>query len=299
MRVLAGVLLPAAVVAAALQTLASVPTNGLEGLDVAVDGTLYVTDATARAIHRIDARGAASEFARLDAVPQAIRLAGDGALVTAQRREPDFAAWQRERRAPTAADFAHLGAVLLELDRDGRVRRTLAGPDGAFFNGTDRLGDAVLIADSTAATIWRAEPRSGRLQPWLRDARLAGPGGRFPGANGLKVAAGFVYVANTAGNALYRIAVDAAGTPRGELQQIATVAAPDDFDVAADGTIYLPSEGRVLRVAPAGAITELAAGCDGCDTARLAEGGRALLLATHGFGADAGPGRVHRLELEH
>ena len=66
-----------------------------------------------------------------------------------------------------------------------------------------------------AATIWRAEPRSGRLQPWLRDARLAGPGGRFPGANGLKVAAGFVYVANTAGNALYRIAVDAAGTPRG------------------------------------------------------------------------------------
>jgi len=283
---------------AGLQPFASVPTNGLEGLDVAADGTLYVTDATARAVHRIDARGTAAEFARLPAVPQVILLGADGALVTAQQREPDFAAWQREGRAPTGADFAHLGAVLLELDRDGRVRGTLAGPDGSFFNGMDRLGEDVLVADSTAAMIWRANPRAGRLQPWLRDARLAAPAGRFPGANGLKIVAGFVYVANSAGNALYRIGIDAAGAPRGALERVAGVNGPDDFDVAADGTIYLPSEGRVLRIATDGTLTELARGCGGCDTARLAAGGRVLLLATHGFGPDAGPGRVYRLPLD-
>jgi len=280
-----------------MQTIATIPTNGLEGLEVDADGTLYVTDATAHVIHRIQQNGAVSRFASLKVVPQVIVHSTHGWLVTAQEREPDFAAIAKSGRPLGTDTMGALGAMLLELDRNGRVIRRLRGPPGAFFNGMARLGQAVLIADSTAATIWRADARKNELTAWLRSPLLAGQGGHFPGANGLKVANGYVYVSNTTANALYRIAVNAAGSPDGKLELVATVKSPDDFAVAKDDSVYLPSEGVLMRISAGGVVTRLAEGCVGCDAALLAENGRALLMVTHGFGPDAGPGHVYRLGL--
>jgi sugar lactone lactonase YvrE len=233
-------------------------------------------------------------------------LTREGAVVTGEEREPDFAAL----RAPAAATgtpspppglsasmMGALGATIVELDRHGQVVKTVSGAPGAFFNGIDRFGRDFLIADSTAGTIWRFNPRRGSIEPWLRDEALLAPNGRFPGANGIKVVANHVYVANTVAGVIFRIDTGD-GKPKGGLTAVAHVAAPDDFAVAGDGTIYLPSEGKVLKVSPTGQVSTLADGCRGCDSALLTDHGRSLLLVTHGFGPDAGSGHVYRLKLK-
>jgi sugar lactone lactonase YvrE len=105
-----------------------------------------------------------------------------------------------------------------------------------------------------------------------------------------------VYVANTSAGAIYRVGVSN-GRPSGHLTLVAHVRGADDFAVAPDGTVYIPSAGAVLKVAPDGTVTTLAQGCRGCDSALLADHGRTLYLVTHGFGPDAGPGTIYRLSL--
>jgi sugar lactone lactonase YvrE len=304
-----------------LATLATTETNGLEGMDVAQDGTIYVTDATAHVIHKIAPDGSLSEFAKVPGAPQVILLTRGGAVVTAQEREPDFAALRAPSastgsaaaasalpagsppastpapRGLSASMMGALGAEIVVLDRYGRPLKTVKGVAGAFFNGIDRFGADYLIADSTAGTIWKYDERRGSIDPWLKDAALLGPNGRFPGANGIKVVKNRVYVANTVAGIIYRINASH-GKPQGGLTAIAHVQAPDDFAVALDGTIYLPSEGKVLKVSPSGEISTLAEGCQGCDSALLTDHERSLLLVTHGFGPDSGRGHVYRLKLK-
>ena len=138
---------------------------------------------------------------------------------------------------------------------------------------------------------------SGHIEPWLQDDALQPLEGRFPGANGIKVVHGTVYVANTSAGALYRIDSDAQGKPKGALRLIAKIQSPDDFAVAEDGTLYAPSAGKVLKVSPSGEVSTLAEGCGGCDAALLAAHGTVLYLVTHGFGPGAGRGTIYRLNL--
>ncbi len=299
---------------AELRTLATTPTNGLEGLDVAPDGSIYITNATAHVIHKVDTAGHVSEFANLGAAVQVILLTPSGFIVTAQERDPDFSTLMRPaptssdsvpagaspsapaRRGFTAEAMGKLGAELLLLDKAGKVVRTIRGPDGAFFNGIARFGKNFLIADSAVGTIWLYEAEANQVIPWFQNAALLGTNGRFPGANGIKVLKDTVYVSNTAAGTLYRLKT-AHGKPAGELAEFAHVPSPDDFDVTHDGNVYLPSEGNVVRISPSGQLTVLTDNCKGCDSALLTDHERSLLLVTHGFGPDAGPGRVYRLPV--
>ncbi len=282
-----------------LETIATTEKNGLEGLDVARDGTIFVTDATAHLIYKVAPDRTLSVFARLPVVPQVVLLTSTGAVVTAQVKDPHFGAPKPgvPRELPSAQAMGGLEAVVVVLDKEGNVTKTIHGEAGAFFNGMDRYRNTYLIADSTAGTIWQLDVDKGTVEAWLKDAVLVGANGRFPGANGLKVVAGTVYVANTSVGALYRIGTDSKGKPKGAPQLIANVPRADDFAVATDGTIYIPSEGKILKVTAAGAVTQIAEGCTGCDSALLTDHEHSLLLVTHGFGPDAGPGRVYRLRL--
>jgi sugar lactone lactonase YvrE len=300
--------------AAELRVLATTPINGLEGLDLSHDGSLYITDAIAHVIHKIDAAGRISEFSHVGAAVQVILLTSSGAIVTAQERDPDFSAMMRPPppsadstsagtaspaaapRGFTAEAMGKLGAELLLLDKAGKVVRTIRGPDGAFFNGIARIGKNFLIADSAVGTIWLYEVNADHVVTWFKNAALLGPNGRFPGANGLKVLKDTVYVSNTAAGTLYRLKI-AQGKPVGELEEFAHVASPDDFDVTRDGYVYLPSGGKVLRISPSGEPTLLADNCKGCDSALLTDHERKLLLVTHGFGPNAGVGSVYSLTL--
>ena len=294
--------------------MATTATNGLEGLDVAQDGSLYITDATAHVIHKIDASGAVSQFSNVGAAVQVILSTPSGAIVTGQEREPDFAALMRPpppgpesaiagvpsspppRIGFTAESMGKLGPELILLDRSGKVVRTIRGPDGAFLNGIARLGKNFLVADSAQGAIWLYETNADALVPWFKDVALRGPNDRFPGTNGLKVLKNTVYVSNTAGGSIYKLKTSH-GKPVGTLTEFAHIASPDDFAVTHDGTVYLPSEGKVVRISPAGKQTVLAENCKGCDSAMLIDHESKLLLVTHGFGPNPGPGTVYSLRL--
>jgi sugar lactone lactonase YvrE len=283
---------------AALETVATTPVNGLEGLDVARDGSIYVTDAVAHAIYKITPDGKLSEFSKVGSAVQVILLTPDGAVVTAQERDPDFSAMRPPAAGGmNAATMGALGAEIIVLDKSGHVVRKLPGAAGSFFNGIDRFGKDFLIADSTAGAIWRFDEHSSSIKVWLKADALLGPGGRFPAANGIKVVKGDVYVSNTAAGTVYRIATSN-GEPKGRLTPVAQHVQPDDFAVARDGTIYLPSGTKVLKISPSGQIDTLVDGCMGCDAALLTDHEHSLLLVTHGFGPNAGSGHVYRLKLK-
>ena len=285
-----------------LETFATTEVNGLEGLDVAANGTLYVTNAVAHLLHKVTADGQVSEFAKVPVAPQVILVTPSGFILTSQARDPDFSALAPpggRGKGPGVSPMGSLGARVLVLDRQGRLLKSIDGPPGSFFNGFDRLGHEYLIADSVAGTIWLLDAARGTVEPWLKDPLLAPAQGRFPGANGLKVVNGTVYVANTSSGEIYRIDSDPSGKPRGKLTSVAKIPGPDDFAVAADGTIYVPSGGKILVVSPGGAVSTLAEGCEGCDAALLADHDHVLYLITHGFGPNAGHGRIYKIALQH
>ena len=149
----------------------------------------------------------------------------------------------------------------------------------------------------TALNDFSMDVRKGSIEKWLKAPFLLGEGGRFPGANGLKVVAGTVYVASTFAGAVYSIETDGQGHAKGAPKIIASVAHADDFAVSKNGTIYIPSAGKVVKISPTGEKSEIAEDCTGCDAALLVDHERSLLLVTHGFGPNAGPGRLYRLKL--
>jgi sugar lactone lactonase YvrE len=283
----------------ALETVATTPINGLEGIDVSADGTMYVTDARAHVIYKVSPDGNVVEFSKAEVgAVQVILISPSGFVVTSQERDPDFSSF-KPGLTPGAAGgpspMGNLGAELLLLDKNGHILSKIDGPKGAFFNGIDRFGSDYLIADSVAGTIWRFDTSTGAITAWLVDEALHGPGGRFPGANGIKVVSGRVYVSNTSGGILYRIDT-AKGAPTGGLIPVAHISA-DDFAVAHDGTIYVPVGTQVQKISPSGEITVIGDGCVGCDAALLSDHEHSLLFVTHGFGPNAGPGRIYKLKL--
>jgi sugar lactone lactonase YvrE len=281
---------------AAFETLTSTPKNGLEGMIVGKDGGIYVTDASDHVIHKVDRNGQRTIFSTLPFVPQVIVLSDHGYVVTGQYKDP-FSPPKPGEPPPPPARMDALDAVVATLDETGKVGTLVAGKPGSFFNGLSRVGKHYLIADSTAATIWRFDPAAKSVQSWLADPALKGADGHFPGANGLKVMGGYVYVANTSAGNIYRVKLAKDGSPEGVLSKYVTVLHPDDFDVDSQGTIYLPSQGHVLKIDSGDHSTAIAEGCIGCDAALLTDAGHSLLLVTHGFGPDAGPGRLLKLKL--
>ena len=262
----------------------------LEGLSIAPDGAVIVTSNFDKLLLRWQAGASAfTTFATLPAYPQVVITTNTGFLVTAHGKLPfrpggpmPFGPPKRGAPPMKMPDFGQLETRLLVLDRAGQVQQTLLGPSGAFFNGLAQGSGLTLIADSVGGRIWQADLAHGTVTPWLTDALLLPVAPRpFPGANGLKIRHGTVYVANSTSGMVYTIHIGADGRPKGALKQLATVAGPDDFDVASDGTVFMPTGGSIARISPSGVVTMGDRNCVGCDAALLHDQEHSLLLVTH------------------
>lgn len=273
------------------QTLASYPHGAfLENLTVAPDQTVYATSYFAKQIVALSPANAAQDWAALPAHPVGIIQTPTGFLVTAHRipftKAPDFLS----------------SNVILVLDRKGNVERTIAAPDARFLNGLVAVApDMVLIADSVAGLIWALTPSSGALRPWLADPLLAAdPAAKDfrPGANGLKLRDGALYVSNSSRGAIYRVALTPTFAPAGAPVTVAAPGPVDDFAFAPRGTIYATTHGeKLLAIAPDGTVRALLeTGCDACTSVALARrnGKDTLIVLTTGKlleGGDA-PARI-------
>lgn len=275
-------------VPAAPTILGEFPGAFLENLTRAEDGRLVVTSYfDRRLLIGSAAEGGFATLATLPAHPVGIEVTPDGYIVTAHGAS--FAA---------GAAFMSTNRILL-LDRTGKVTRDVAVPKAMFLNGLVKLGDGWLIADSVAATIWRFDPVGGAVTPWLVDPSLAGTmakGGR-PGANGLKLRGGALYVSNSARGTIDMIKLTADGRPAAAPQPFARPGAVDDFAFGEDGTTYVATHAaQLLAVAPDGTKRVLmATGCDSC-TALALDGDAAIVLTTgNRFEGGKLPGRILRV----
>ncbi|MBU0834694.1 MAG: hypothetical protein KKH33_20220 [Alphaproteobacteria bacterium] len=240
------------------RTVASYPSGTfLENIAEGPDGALLITNYFDRTLLAWDGVGAPAPFVALDLHPVGILARADDIVLSAHGTS--FA------EGPA---FTQTNAFLI-LSPDGRVIRTIPAPQALFLNGIVEVAPGtILAADSLAGMIWQLDLASGTITEWLADPLFAtdpAETGQTPGANGLKIRDGWLYVSNSSRQALYRVALDGAG-PKGAPQLFAATGSIDDFAFLADGTIAAASHGATLiGIDAEGTVsTLLAAGCDGC-----------------------------------
>jgi hypothetical protein len=240
------------------RTIASYPAGTfLENLAEGSDGALLVSSYFDRQLLSWNGSGAPVPLARLDVHPVGVLVVEEGIVLTAHGLS--FA---------EGAAFTKTNSFVI-LSPAGDVVRRIPAPDARFLNGLLEVAPGrILAADSLAGRIWQLDLASGEVTEWLADPLLAtdpNATGQSPGANGLKIHDGWLYVSNSSRQALYRVVLDGA-RPGGAVEAFAMTGPIDDFAFLADGTIAAASHGAALiGIDGAGTVTTLlASGCDGC-----------------------------------
>lgn len=270
--------------------IASYPTPSfLENLSVGSDGQVLFTSYLDRSVLRWSGAGAPDRLTQLDTHPVAILSRRDDIVLTAHGKP------FTEGPAFTATN------EFLVLGRDGGVRRRTPAPDALFLNGLVELSPMrLLAADAAAGRIWSYDPATGSIAAWLADPLLTVDPAQAqrPGANGLKLREGFLYISNSSRGALFRLPV-ADGKPAGALETVATPGPIDDFAFLSDGSIAAATHGaKLIRIMPGGAVSEImATGCDGCTSVAVHGADQSLLVLTTGNLLEGGkePARLLRL----
>ena len=272
----------------------------LEGIDFGRDGSIYVTSNIDNTIIKTDAGGQHGVKIPLPAHPQVVQVLKDGGMVvTAHAKLPSFGGGGRG--GPPALTLTNLDTAILVLDKQGKVKQSFPGPADSFFNGITRLREGVyIVADSTGGSLWRLDLKAKRLERWFTDASVESARGKgnFGGSNGIKAAKGWVYY--TSRGAMWKVKAGANGAAEGGAIQHSKQGG-DDFDVAADGTIYIAGDRKMLQVAPDGSVSTLAEVGVDCPSVRLSPDGKAVIATTRGsFPGAPGPvvpSRLIKIEL--
>jgi len=216
-----------------------------ENLAVDRDGAIYVSLHTDQRIERVAPdTGRVTPFASFDLPIAGLSFAADGAL---------YVSGGHPGRPP---------GVLWRVDRNRRVERIATLDHVAFFNGMTPHPDGkrLLVADSIGGVIHALDITDGRVDAWLADDRLKPLAGDWtPGANGVKLFGGHVYVSVTARDALYRAPLDGSGRP-GPLELVAEHLRADDFAFDTEGNLYIATHPAhsLVRLTPRGERSTLA-----------------------------------------
>lgn len=244
------------------QPVASYPAGSfLESVAIDADGHLVIVERTGHNIIRVAPDGTQTVLAHVSDGSGGIALDLDGTMVvTSGLLEGD------------AEGFV---TVLAE---DGAKRQVIGLPGSRFLNGATLLRPGVfLVADSSTAQIFEIDIRTGESGVWLAHDSLAVNPDQpvIPGANGIRIFDGMVYVTNSAQAHVVRIPLLENGKP-GAPEIWKTGIVLDDFAFAADGTLYGTTHifNSVVRIEPDGAVTTIGTAEDGLTGSTAAAFGR-------------------------
>lgn len=160
--------------------------------------------------------------------------------------------------SPTPPGVFRIGA-------GGVVTRVATLPAGSFPNGLAFHDGYLYISDSSLGEIWRLAPGEDATL-WLENSLLAPKFSTGIGANGLAFWRGSLYVAVADSGMIVRVPLTSggkAGTPVVAAQApLLRTADGIAFDV--QGNLYITvNDNRLVRLAPDGGLTQLAAKNDG------------------------------------
>ncbi len=258
----------------ASEVLASWPQGPFaENLAVHPTGAVYVSLHSHHRIDRIDPRTRrVEEFAFLPAPAAGLAFDAAGSL------------WVTGGAVGQAPGFVW-------RIRSGQPELWVEIADAVFMNGcTPHLdGRTLLVCESVTGRILAIDQNEKRWSVWLRDDRLRPKQAQMPGANGIKLRDGWVWISITGRDLVLRSNIAADGGA-GPIEVAAEKLHADDFAFAESGTVYLATHAAhtVIRLFPDGGRETIAgplegaAGNTACAFGRQANDRQSLYVTTTG-----------------
>jgi sugar lactone lactonase YvrE len=245
-----------------------------ENVAVADDGTVFISQ---HSHHRIDrfrpATGELEEFCQLPA--PAAGLAFDAAGIL----------WV------SGGEVGQAPGYVWRVTPDGSAEEWVQISDAVFLNGCAIVPgqQALLVAESLTGRVLTVDQRHPAWSTWVEDARLRPEREQMPGANGIKIHHGWVWISVTDRDMILRAELLPDGRA-GELETVAHDLRADDFAFSDLGALYVTTHvaQSVLRLDPDGTRSTIAGpeegavGSTACAFGRAPGDRQALYVTTNG-----------------
>ncbi|PYS04514.1 MAG: hypothetical protein DMG15_14805 [Acidobacteria bacterium] len=272
-----------------VEPVATLPSSAnTENIAQGADGSFYVTGLPDRVLYKITPNGRVENFYTAPSLSAFVGVATNkDEIVLGVFQRPYLRPGSGQAGGPPQLDMSNVGSQILILDNKGKMKATIDGQAGQFFNGIAYAGNrSYLITDTAGTTILRLDTAARKIEPWFKNDLLARQ-------NGIKVHNGWVYVACT--DKLYRIQMDSNGKPKGGPMLFAQGVRTDDFSIAPDGSLYTSSGMTVFKVSPTGEVTKFLDNVPNGASTWVTKDGKWLYWPTRGGDA---PQRLLRVALK-
>jgi sugar lactone lactonase YvrE len=220
-------------------TIATYPAGTLlENIAIGRTGDLFVTAIDSGTIFQVSPAGSSRVFGQVQGPLLGLAFDMDGTLVAVG------------------------GTSVYRFGPDGTASLVTNIAGAQSLNGVALLSRGTfLVADDSAATVWKVDVNRGTAHPWLTGGLLTPPPNGLPiGPNGVKLFRGAVYISNTGAGTLLRVPVlwnGSAGTP----EVYASSFQVDDFAFGLDGSVFAATQtGNIIRLHPNGTRTMMPTG---------------------------------------
>jgi len=171
------------------KSVAQFPVNTfLENLEIASDGSIFITNHEVGKVVKLGINGELSIYAKLEGKVTGIALISEDRLIVN--------GWDSE------------GIPFVAILQDGSLESFQTIPDGMFPNGITRLeSNTFLMADSYRGVIWSVDVEKLSVEIWLEHPLLASDdsSSSFHAVNGLKIFDHVLYASNTQRMLMLRI----------------------------------------------------------------------------------------------
>jgi hypothetical protein len=214
---------------------------------------------------------------------------------------------------------SYIADPLPDLQRPAKISKHIDVADALFLNGSARLSSTsstILLADSILGAVFSANVHSATVELWLQHKTLAKvtQNPLMPGANGIKMYNGHLYLSNTDAKTFLRAGVTETGEATGDVDVVEEKLSVDDFIFDSEGSAYLTthvfqsvvklqSNGIRTRIA-GGPEDKIVAGTTAAAFGRTPHDRTILYVSTTGgmsnpVGGKIEPGRVLKIYVGH
>jgi len=246
----------------------------VENVAVADDGTVFVSLHSHNRIDRYRPdTGELDVFSRLPAPAAGLAFDTTGVL------------WV------TGGEVGRSPGYIWRVSRDGTVEEWAQIPDALFLNGCAVVPGQgkLLVCESLTGRLLAVNQREREWSNWLESDYLRPENEGMPGANGIKLNGGWVWISVTDRNTIVRVRVRPDGRAS-ELELAVEEVRADDFAFSDAETMYITTHvaQSVLRLEAGGTRATVAGpdegvvGSTACAFGRAPQDGHALYVTTNG-----------------